>query len=154
MVDAVSAVISSTPFLRRPAEGPEVQQQSVATSPSPSNAPQAPFISPFIAVNNDFDTAVIQIRDSDTGDVVRQFPSESTLRARQSADEVVAQANRELFSDVQVENGEDSSVGETGGEGFSVSVDLGRAQQAAAALSTAAAAQTSEIAQSVVSFTA
>ena len=44
---------------------------------------QAPFISPAIYVDLNYNTAVLQIRDSDTGDVERTIPSRSALETRQ-----------------------------------------------------------------------
>lgn len=46
-----------------------------------AQAPQAPYISPYISVDINHNKAVIQIRDSDTGEVKRQIPSESQLEA-------------------------------------------------------------------------
>lgn len=68
-----------------------VTQVSSGESPakveaSVSTAPKAPYISPYIALDTSANKAVIQVRDSDTGDVVRQFPSESAIKARQIAD--------------------------------------------------------------------
>ena len=63
------------------------QSQAVQNTPppelSPPQAPTAPFISPFISFDVNFDTAVLQIRDSSTGDVLRQIPTERTLELRQ-----------------------------------------------------------------------
>ncbi len=83
MIEAVNSVISNAPLLRGSAE--QVNSARSATPERVSNGPQAPFVSPFIAVDLNHNTAVLQIRDSDTGDVVRQFPSDSTLQARQRA---------------------------------------------------------------------
>lgn len=52
---------------------PPVEPQSVA------DAPQAPFVSPYISVDLSSNKAVLQIRNSDTGDVEQQFPTESRL---------------------------------------------------------------------------
>ncbi|MCB9988723.1 MAG: hypothetical protein H6868_05225 [Rhodospirillales bacterium] len=42
---------------------------------------QAPYVSPYIHVDLNYDKAVLQIRDSDTGDVLNQFPSQKRLEA-------------------------------------------------------------------------
>lgn len=55
------------------------QQIQVALPESSVELPQAPYISPYISVDLNYDQAVLQIRDSDTGDVVQQFPTESRL---------------------------------------------------------------------------
>lgn len=86
MIEAVNSTIANAALVRGVAE-----QSSVGRVQSPSPAqerreisvPQAPYVSPYIKVDTQFDTAVLQIRDSDTGDVIDQFPRETTLAARQ-----------------------------------------------------------------------
>ncbi len=86
MLEAVNSVLSNAPLTKA-----VVQQQSVATSFSANPARiqeaslQAPYISLYIKVDTNFDRAVLQIRDSDTGDVVRQIPTESQLEAYRRA---------------------------------------------------------------------
>ena len=84
MIEAVNSVVSNAPLLRGNAE------QSAASVPAnptrvqeAANLPQAPYISPYIYMDVNLNKAVLQIRDSDTGDVLRQFPSENALRVRQ-----------------------------------------------------------------------
>lgn len=74
--------------------------------------PRAPFISPAITVDVDTNIALLQIRDSETGEVERTIPSETTLdlraadRARQaeflsrsvSANETTAQVTQQNAS--------------------------------------------------------
>lgn len=81
MFEAVNSTLSNAPLLR-----PQVEQVSAARSYAANpekvqEVAQAPYISPFIHLDVNFGKAVLQIRDSDTGDVVRQFPSESALEA-------------------------------------------------------------------------
>lgn len=86
MLEAVNSVLSNAPLTKA-----VVQQQSVATSFSANPARiqeaslQAPYISLYIKVDTNFDRAILQIRDSDTGDVVRQIPTESQLEAYRRA---------------------------------------------------------------------
>ncbi|AEP09103.1 hypothetical protein MICA_769 [Micavibrio aeruginosavorus ARL-13] len=47
---------------------------------------QAPYISPYVHVDVNHDKAVLQLRDPDTGDVVRQIPSEPMLDAMRRQD--------------------------------------------------------------------
>jgi hypothetical protein len=84
MIEAVNSVVSNAPLLRGNTE------QSVSdVSSNPVRAqeavslPQAPYISPFIYVDVNLNKAVLQIRDSDTGDVLSQYPSETALRVQQ-----------------------------------------------------------------------
>ena len=86
MIEAVNSVLANAQVLRGNAGHVAVEQAlSVVSSDDDGEVtvPQAPFVSPYIAVDLDTNTAVLQIRDSDTGDVIRQFPSETRLQARQ-----------------------------------------------------------------------
>ena len=74
MIEAVSSSLVSTQLLRG-------SVGSVDTSPPAAvrEAPKAPYISPHISIDVAHNKAVLQIRDSDTGDVQQQFPTESRL---------------------------------------------------------------------------
>lgn len=86
MIEAVNSVLSNAPYTKAATE-----QQSVARSfaANPDRIQEAtsaaPYISLYIKVDTNFDRAVLQIRDSDTGDVVRQIPTESELEAYRRA---------------------------------------------------------------------
>ncbi len=86
MIEAVNSVLSNAPLTKA-----VVEQQSVAKSyaANPARVQEAtsvaPYISLYIKVDTNFDKAVLQIRDSDTGDVVRQIPTESQLEAYRRA---------------------------------------------------------------------
>lgn len=95
MIEAVNSVIANAPLVRGNAE----QASNAASFASDtqqvrevSQAPRAPFISLVTIVDNDFDTAVFAFRDSDTGDILRQFPTETRLAqlARQASAPVEA----------------------------------------------------------------
>ncbi len=87
MIEAVNATISNTQALRAVAEqassGSSVDVQ-IAQAEKVRSQVLAPYVSPYIQVDTTFDTAVIQIRDSDTGDVLTQFPSEPVLKSREA----------------------------------------------------------------------
>ena len=100
MLEAVNSVLSNASYTKAIAD-----QQSVATSyaANPERVQQAttqaPYISLYIKVDTNFDKAVLQIRDSDTGDVVRQIPTESQLEAyrrAQTSNAVRAPEHREV----------------------------------------------------------
>jgi hypothetical protein len=104
MIEAVNSVISSAPLIRGNAEALAASNSFAADAvavQTVARMPLAPFISPYISVNTDYDKAVLQVRDSDTGDVVTQFPSEQTLRARQRQE--VAQLNQQLSGEYEPE---------------------------------------------------
>lgn len=91
MLEAVNSVLSNAPYTKA-----VVDQQSVARSfaANPSNVQAAPVIAPYVSlyikVDVNFDKALLQMRDRDTGDVVRQIPSEVQLEAYRRAQQVVA----------------------------------------------------------------
>lgn len=82
MLEAVTPVIQNAQVIRAVAET-AAASESVAANPDRAQrtAPQAPYVSPYIFMDVNYDKAVLQIRNSDTGDVLRQFPSESRLQA-------------------------------------------------------------------------
>ena len=83
MIEAVNSVLANSSLLRGNAEQGGQPRANIAVNSEPKvEAPVAPYVSPYIQVDNNYNKAVLQIRDSNTGDVVRQFPSETTLRAR------------------------------------------------------------------------
>lgn len=91
MIEAVNSVISNAQVSRGAAENLAATRSvevNATPAPEPVQAPVAPFISPYISVDLGSNKAVIQIRDSDTGDVVDQFPSEQTLQSRQRAEQL------------------------------------------------------------------
>lgn len=85
MSGSVSSVISNSQQAVAALQQSQVAQQAgvQAQELSRPEAPTAPFISPYIAFDVNFDTAVLQIRDSSTGDVLRQIPTERSLELRQ-----------------------------------------------------------------------
>lgn len=105
MIEAVNSVVSNAPALRGSAEQASVAR-SLAANPlrvqevalSAPETPKAPYISPYISLDYNYDRAVLQIRDSDTGEVQDQFPTESRLaeqqRARLAADRAAQDAGR------------------------------------------------------------
>ena len=90
MVDAVSTAISNAQ-IAAPAKtqaaaqivAQQISSASSANTESVARAPVAPFISPYISLDNS-GIAVLQIRNSDTGEVEKQFPSEPTIQQRQA----------------------------------------------------------------------
>ena len=81
MIEALNSVVSNASAIRIASDQIDVSRASSgsARSGGAPSSPSAPFISPYISVNYNYNEAVIQIRDSNTGDVVDQFPSEARL---------------------------------------------------------------------------
>lgn len=86
MLEAVNSVLSNASYTKVVAD-----QQSVATSyaANPDRVQQAsmqaPYLSLYIKVDVNFDKAILQMRDNESGDVLRQIPSESQLEAYRRA---------------------------------------------------------------------
>lgn len=102
MIEAVNSVVVNAPSLRAAAEAVSVSRTAADIAPvvqlgenSVVEIPKAPFISPYIVIDRNYNKAVLQIRDSDTGDVVQQFPTESRL-AQISRVQVKAQHAAEM----------------------------------------------------------
>lgn len=97
MIDAVSAV-SVQNFSPR-SQAAAAASYAVSSAVSASN-----FVSSRIRVDNLLDLAILEFRSGDTGDVIRQYPTESQIRAFQRADEADARHAAEKASrNVQLE---------------------------------------------------
>ena len=100
MIEAVNSVLSNSSASRTAVEQTSTVRSTAANPQRIQEAAQAPFVSPAISLDRQSSRAIIQIRDSDTGDVVRQFPTEGQLKAYRQAQEFSdrqkAQADNEL----------------------------------------------------------
>lgn len=110
MLEAVNSVLQTAPLLR-----PQAEQVSVVDSyaANPERVqrvlPQAPYVSPYIYFDANYNKAIIQLRNGDTGDVEGQFPSEASLAAR--AAEIARRAAAE--QPVQPQTGGPQNSGES-----------------------------------------
>lgn len=101
MIEAVNSAVANASLLRT--NGDQSQQARLSSFASSSNTEDgvklqlAPYVSPFIEMDVTFNKAVLQIRDSSTGAVQRQFPSETTMRARAAQAEIETQSVRQLI---------------------------------------------------------
>ena len=88
MIEAVNSVLSNASASRQ-----VVEQQSTVRSnaANPTKIQEAaaktPYVSPYISLDKGSNRAVLQIRDSDTGDVLRQYPTKTQIKAYQNAQE-------------------------------------------------------------------
>lgn len=86
MLEAVHSVLQSAPVVRAQAEQVSPAESFAANPDRVQKVPvQAPYVSPYIFVDVALNKAVIQIRNGETGDVLGQFPTEASMRARASA---------------------------------------------------------------------
>jgi uncharacterized FlaG/YvyC family protein len=85
MIEAVNSVLANSTAVRGVAEQVSTARSFAANPERVQEVAKAPYVSPYIRVDVNFDKAVLQVRDSDTGDVLRQYPSESQLQAYRRA---------------------------------------------------------------------
>lgn len=101
MIEAVNAVVANASLLRGSAEQASAARSLSANPERIQEVVRAPYVSPFIYMDVNFDKAVLQIRDRDTGDVTKQFPSEQTMQVRAAiAAKQAAQTTRAAAPDV------------------------------------------------------
>jgi uncharacterized FlaG/YvyC family protein len=87
MIEAVNSVISNAPVNRAAVETQTTARSLSANPEKTQEVAKTPYVSPYISIDRQYNRAVLQIRDSDTGDVVRQFPTEGQLKAYRAAQE-------------------------------------------------------------------
>ena len=148
MIEAVNSVLANASLSRgspvRASNAARVEPQTV------TQAPQAPYISPYIALDYNTNQAVIQIRDSDTGYVLTQFPSESRVRELQAEQaKRKAQLQQGASSAPQVSS-EQPTVASSEGSIPVQSLDAG----SIATLQAPQGVSTSQIQQAAVAFSA
>ncbi len=95
MIEAVNSVLQSAPLVRGNTEQASTADSFAANPERVQKVAQAPYVSPYVYVDVNFDKAILQLRDSETGDVVQSFPSDTTLesRARDAARQAEALAS-------------------------------------------------------------
>ncbi len=87
MIEAVNSAVSNAQLSSAIAAQASTANSLAARQAdieSVSRAPVAPYLSLNVSMDTQYDTAVFQVRDSDTGDVLTQFPTEPTLQQRQA----------------------------------------------------------------------
>ena len=146
MIEGVTSAVANAQVVKSSVKADAVSA-SAKIDVQVADIPSAPYISPYIKMDTSANKAVIQVRDSDTGDVLRQFPSESAIKARQIADaeRERAENNRQVQSQLK------ESLPSVAKEEVSVSFD---ARQAVNALTAASVSSGSAESQSTTSISA
>jgi hypothetical protein len=107
MIEAVNSVLASAPLLRQNAE----QQSGAQASSSPEAVREilkAPYLD-VVRLDVDYDTAVLVLRDSQSGDAVQQIPNEEALIKNKRLAETSERAN-EVREVQEVQDGEGTQV--------------------------------------------
>ena len=89
MIEAVNAVVSNSQILRSIAEQ-TATTQNLSSNPARIQvaAASAPYLSPHVDYNGGNSKPIFVVRDSSTGETVKQFPSEAQIRAYSRAAQV------------------------------------------------------------------
>lgn len=108
MIEAINSSLSNTQFVRGNAERVD-SLRSFAANPDRVQE-VAPSIdeTPVFTVDLNYGARVVQIVDEQTGDVLSQFPTESTLSRRQRVDDV--QASQVEFTPPSLEQSQSVEV--------------------------------------------
>lgn len=85
MIEAVNSVLQTAPFVRASSEQISTVDSFAANPDRVQKAPIAPYVSPYVHVDVNYNTAVLQLRNGETGDVENQFPSQNQLEAQARA---------------------------------------------------------------------
>lgn len=89
MIEAVNAVVSNSPILRSISEQTSTTQVlSANPSKVQSASISAPYLSPHVDYNGGNSKPIFVVRDSSTGETLKQFPSEAQIRAYAKAAQV------------------------------------------------------------------
>ena len=93
MIEAVNAVVSNSQILRSVAEQ-TATTQNLSANPAriQTAAISAPYLSPHVDYNGGNSKPIFVVRDSSSGEVIKQFPSEAQIRAYSKAAQVREQA--------------------------------------------------------------
>jgi hypothetical protein len=92
MIEAVNAAVSSAQMVRAAAEQVSSARSFAANPARIQSAATAPYLSPHVDFNGGMTKPLFIVRDSETGDAVRQFPTEAQIRAYQRAKEAQSRA--------------------------------------------------------------
>ncbi|HOO49811.1 MAG TPA: hypothetical protein PLK94_00835 [Alphaproteobacteria bacterium] len=107
MIEAVNAISTNAQTLRAVAEQ-TATTQSFASNPARVQAAAviAPYLSPHVDLNGGSSKPIFIVRDSATGEHVRQFPTEGQIRAYQRAKDSQARAQAQALSQAQFKSQE------------------------------------------------
>lgn len=109
MIEATNSVLSNASVTRVAAEQQSTARSLAANPQRVQEVARTPYISPYISIDRGSNRAVLQIRDSDTGDVLRQYPTESQLKAYRNAQQTTEREQR-VENAILPDNGSDTSA--------------------------------------------
>lgn len=122
MIEAVNSVLSNASSTRAAVEQQTTTRSLAANPDRTQEVSRTPFVSPYISLDRTSSRAVLQIRDSDTGDVLQQYPTETQLRAYRNAQDT--SRREEQTVGVNTPDAQNRPSESTNIETTSVSVDV------------------------------
>lgn len=131
MIEAVNAVVSNSQVLRSIAEQTSTTQ-NLAANPSriQTAAISAPYLSPHVDYNGGNTKPIFVVRDSSTGETVKQFPSEAQIRAYQKAAAVHEQAMAQAQMQMPGGSGDAEAAAQRSADIARSSIEFKQARQA------------------------
>ena len=112
MLEAVNSSVSNAQLIRGNAEQTS-STRSLAANPSKiQEVAQAPFISPYVHYDSNYKTAVLALRDRDTGDFLTTIPSDAKLEARARDAAARARAEQVATSYIRTDDQQQQQVTE------------------------------------------
>ena len=100
MIEAVATTLANAAYARVETQKLAVQPASVRPLPVVKASVAAPYISPYVIVDETSSKAILAMRDSATGNIVRQYPAESQIRAYQRTEAIMAMITAGARGDV------------------------------------------------------
>lgn len=95
MIEAVKSTLAAAPVVQRALEQSSNARSFAANPDKVQEVAEAPYVSPNVRVDNNAKIAILEFRDSVSGDVLAQIPSEAQLEAykrRQAKDQASLEA--------------------------------------------------------------
>jgi hypothetical protein len=81
MLEAVKSTLAAAPIVQRGLEQSSNARSFAANPDKVQEVAEAPYVSPNVRVDNNAKIAILEFRDSVSGDVLAQIPSEAQLEA-------------------------------------------------------------------------
>ena len=82
MLEAVNSTLANASLVRAVADQASSARSFAANPEKVQEVVQAPYISPYVYVDVNYDKAVLALRDRDTGDFLTTIPSDAKLEAQ------------------------------------------------------------------------
>ena len=110
MIEAVNSVLSNAPASKLAVEQQSTTRSLSANPDKVQEVAKTPYVSPAISIDRTSNKAILQIRDSETGDVVRQFPTEGQLKAYRTAQQFSERQKAQTDSALRTASGSNTST--------------------------------------------